>query len=334
MAHKSVMLGEVLEILCKISNSDDNTQTSDKRVYVDCTFGAGGHSEALLIEDPVSELYAFDRDTSVRSYAQKLEEKYDKRFHFQNAKFTEIKKTLEVLYGICKVDRVLMDLGVSSMQLDQEERGFSFMRDGPLNMRMGQGNVVSDTGINSQLNAEYIVNNYDKYELERIIREYGEEYHALKIADAICKYRQNKKISRTLQLSDIVMTVFNTAGKDSSRNSSKIHPATKTFQALRIAVNDELVQIESGVKDMLEILNYGGILCVITFHSLEDSIVKNIFQNITKKIKTNKYKPSYSKNDIIDTAKFIKGGPLFPSREEVLENARSRSAKLRYIIKN
>lgn len=360
MFHKPVLLNEVLSAL----------NPSRGGIYFDCTFGAGGHSRAIFdttlnnINEQANNnkliLHAFDRDKSVEQYTNKIHDldsnKLDskKSFYFHHARFTEIPDIVKLL-KLNSINGALLDLGVSSMQIDQAERGFSFMKNGLLNMDMGRNN--------NGLNAKIIVNQYPEIELANIIYKYGNEKYSRKIAKAICEARKNKinlgdtnGIETTEELSNIIL---NAVG-GYNRYKDTIHPATRTFQALRIVVNDELHEIEMLVNYLIDLLDVNGLLCVISFHSLEDVIVKNAFKNKYKKIKINKYKHKildkssdidngnkYSDNDIdnnsdknnnIDANVKIQLSKTYfmekiiqPASLEVKNNIRARSAKLRIL---
>jgi 16S rRNA (cytosine1402-N4)-methyltransferase len=298
--HYPVLWREVLNYL----------NPSDGKVFVDCTFGAGGHSSLLLQNDAF--VYAIDRDINNKKFADVLSEKYTDKFCFVNEKFSNIKATLEK-YNINKCDGILYDFGVSSMQIDDAERGFSFMRDGDLKMQMGL----------NELSAYDVVNSFDELELQRIIRDYGEERYYKQIAAKICWHRKNRKpIETTKELVDVVKSAF-------WSYHDKIHPATRTFQAIRIATNNELGEIEKSLHDAINMLPNGCVICAISFHSLEDRIVKNVFKNYEiKQKKVNKFKPQEQIISSI-TLEPLCEKVITASEEELRENVRSRSAKMR-----
>lgn len=278
-----------------------------KKTYVDCTFGAGGHSK-LILESTQCNLIGLDRDDSVRQFADNLIQLYHERFKFIQAKFSEISDVIQ-----SEVDGLLFDIGVSSMQINEAERGFSFMRDGPLTMTMGR----------NKISAYELVNNYREEHLAEIILQYGDERAAPKIAKAICHHRKLSPISTTLQLANIVKSVVPKRGK--------IHPATLTFQAIRVFVNDELYELEVGLENAIQKVAVGGKIVVITFQGLEDKIVKNIFKKYTYREHQNKFKKSeFHEERVFDN---LVKGVLKPSQEEVRRNPRSRSAKIRAIIR-
>jgi len=263
------------------------------RFFVDGTLGAGGHSKALLDAHPEIELLiGFDQDAAALAIAQKTLETYAPKVQFVHQNFAEMKSVLPH-----PVDGILLDLGVSSMQLDQGERGFSFMRDGPLDMRMNQ---------ESPLTAEDVVNSWAEADLSEIFRDLGEERKWRECAKAICQARRKKRITTTKELAEIISTVVPRRGK--------IHPATLIFQAIRLAVNQELEVLQRVLRDATQLLALGGRLGVISFHSLEDRIVKNDFRD--------------DANVTILTKK-----PIVATFEESKKNPRSRSAKLRFCEK-
>ncbi len=324
--HIPVMLREVIEVFS--SNFYDKNYS-----FLDMTFGAGGHSEAILMAYNKSRVYAIDRDIHTEIYAKHLSEKYLNRFVFFNTKFSHINFLVKSgNIGMC--DGILFDLGVSSMQLNSKDRGFSFTHNSRLDMRMENNN---STGIDAQ----YLVNYFTENQLADIIFKYGGEKHSKKIAKAIVAFRMNDPIITTHQLADIIEQ---TVGKYYS--NSKIHPATKTFQAIRIAVNNELSEISIGLQSTIPLLKIGGIMIIISFHSLEDSIVKNEFRKMTKKVKHNKYSIFSQNSSSFDNDKYCKiniNDPikmefvnifkkaLTPGRDELITNRRSRSAKMRAI---
>lgn len=298
--HKSVLLNECIQ----------NLNLKDDSVIVDCTLGYGGHSSEILKRIPKGFLYAFDQDKeAIQSASQRLNE-INCNYQIINDNFVNIDK-----YIIDKVDGVLFDLGVSSPQLDEEERGFSFHKDARLDMRMNR---------EKELDAYKVVNEYSFDDLNRIIRDYGEEKYSFSIARGIVEKRKIKKIETTFELVDII--------KDAvpMKYKREHHPARKTFQAIRIEVNDELNVFRKALTKALDLLKVNGRICVITFHSLEDKICKDIFNEVTKNIDGYKDMPIIPKEL---EPKFKKIKTIEPSKEELDENNRSRSAKLRVIEK-
>lgn len=250
--HEPVMVKEVVEMLL----------VNKKGIYVDGTIGGAGHACALL-ENTDCFLVGIDRDDEALLFAEKKLARFGKRKILVKANFVELGEILKKL-DIEKVDGVLFDLGVSSHQLEKPERGFSFSFEAPLDMRMDQ---------NYEISAYDVVNSFAQSDLENIIRSYGEEKMAARIATAIIRQRRSAPIETTTQLAAIVAKAI-----PAKFRMRKIHPATKTFQAIRIAVNNELSNIKPAINSAVEALKTGGRLCVISFHSLEDRIVKNEFQ--------------------------------------------------------
>lgn len=288
----------------------------DGDIIVDGTFGAGGYSRALL-QEASCKVIAFDRDPEVKLLADALAREFAPgHFLFFAERFGAM---LEVLQnaGITQVDAIVLDVGVSSMQIDDAERGFSFAKDAALDMRMSQAGV----------SAADVVNNYSESELARILFEYGEERDARRIARSIVNNRQLAPITTTKQLADLVKAAVRGAGK------MKIHPATRTFQALRIEVNQELAELEAALRAAEHLLKPGGRLVVISFHSLEDRIVKQFMLSRSDRAqKISRHDPAaLLPNSTSQTAIFelTPTRAIAPSEQEVTTNPRARSAKLR-----
>ena len=300
--HKSVLLNECLEYL-------NLTETS---IVVDCTLGYGGHSSHILEKIKRGFLFAFDQDKDAIKYSDERLGQISNNYEIIYSNFINIEAELKKR-NVSKVDGILYDLGVSSPQLDFKERGFSFHEDAPLDMRMDQNNSLS---------AYEVVNNYSENELVRIFFDYGEEKYSKKIAREIVKQRQQKEIKTTMELVEIIK---NSVPKKYKREH---HPARKVFQAIRIEVNKELDVFEKSLYQALDMLKVNGRICVITFHSLEDSICKKIFNEVSKIDEMAKKLPI-----VPDTylPKFKVIAKVKPSDEEILENKRARSAKLRVI---
>ena len=297
--HFPVMLNEVLECL----NPQDN------KTYVDATFGNGGYSLAIL-NAAKCNLIAIDRDPNVLPRAQEFKQQFGNRFTFISGRFGNISELISN-----PVDGFVFDIGVSSMQLDEPLRGFSFNKEAPLDMRM------SCNG----LSAADIVNSMDEHELADLIYNFGEEKKSRQIAHKIALYRKNKKIETTTELSQIICSVI-------KPSFNAIHPATRTFQALRIAVNDELQELKNGLAKATELLNPQGKIVVVDFHSLEDRIVKNFFNSLNGKSSgVSRYLPQPESNKPILFTKVSK--TITPSEQECSANPRSRSAKLRFAVK-
>ncbi len=300
--HEPVMVKEVVEMLL----------ADKKGVYVDATVGGGGHAQAIL-ENTQAFVVGIDRDEEALSFAQKKLARFGRRKVLVNANYSELGEVLKNL-DIEKVDGVLFDLGVSSRQLDKPERGFSFNAEARLDMRMDG---------RAKLTASDIVNKYEQKELAQIIRYYGEEKMAARIARAIVTKRKSAPIETTTQLAAVV-----TGAIPVKFRGRKIHPATKTFQAIRIAVNNEIEEIKPALHAATDALKTGGRLCVISFHSLEDRVVKNEFRSLAGGCACPKDMPfcicgRQAKLKLL-TAKAQK-----PSAEEVQANPRARSARLR-----
>ncbi|WP_264723242.1 16S rRNA (cytosine(1402)-N(4))-methyltransferase RsmH [Wolbachia endosymbiont (group A) of Sphecodes monilicornis] len=289
MTHTPVLLKEMLSLL----------SPQDGGIYVDATFGAGGYSKAIL-ESADCKVYAIDRDETVTKFYDDLSVRYPDRIKLFIEKFNNIKNLLDS-NNIEGIDGIVFDIGVSSMQLDNGDRGFSFLHDGPLDMSMDNS---------SYINASTFVNALREEEIANTIYNYGGERHSRKIARAIINARKKKTIKTTFELADIVRSVV-------FRGKSKIDPATRTFQAIRIWVNDELGELEKGIKAASEILSENGKLIVVTFHSLEDRIVKTFFKDLCA--------------TDCKTFSLLNKKVIEASIEEVSANPRSRSAKLRAI---
>ena len=278
-------------------------------IIVDCTLGYGGHSSEILKKVNNGYLYAFDQDVDAIEFSQKRLSEINNNYEIINSNFVNIKEELK-RRNIDKVDGILYDLGVSSPQLDENERGFSFHKDARLDMRMDK---------NNSLDAEKVVNEYSYKDLVNIFRNYGEEKYSTSIARGIINSRP---IHTTLELVEVIK---NNVPEKYRREH---HPARKIFQAIRIEVNDELNVFEKSLKDSLDLINIGGRICVITFHSLEDKICKNIFNSVSKIDDNLKHLPIIPK-EYLPKYKVIK--TIEPSKKEVEDNSRSRSAKLRII---
>lgn len=304
-AHHPVMLGEVLAAIAP----------QDGDVIVDGTFGAGGYSAAFL-EAAQCAVYGIDRDEGALVRGKTLGGRYTGRLKVLRGKFADMVRLLEA-EGVSAANGVALDLGVSSMQLDDPERGFSFRNDGPLDMRMG-GASNPDTQ-----SAASVIASIDETGLADMIWRYGEERKSRSIAKAIVAARREVPITRTRQLADIVSRAVKRKGRD------KIHPATRTFQALRIFVNDELGQLEKGLQAAERLLAPQGRLAVVSFHSLEDRIVKSFLRQRSGSVpRTSRYLPS-PPNSRTATFSLQFRGAQKPSNDETAENARARSARLR-----
>ena len=282
---------------------------------IDATFGGGGYSKTILEKFNVNQLLAIDRDPISKIFAKEIESKFS-NFTLINDKFSKIEEIVNnTKFKDKKFDIILFDIGTSSNQIDNAQRGFSFNKSGPLDMRMGA----------SDKNAYDIINNYEEKNLADIIYQYGEERYSRVIAKEIVKNRKIKFISDTIELSNIIKKCL--PKKNQLKN--KIHPATKTFQAIRIYVNDELNELKTSLENTLKILNKDGLILVVSFQSLEDRIVKDFFNhNSGKRWRSSRHYPELP-DKLATQLKIITKKPILPSASEILENPRSRSAKLR-----
>ncbi|MDO5003124.1 MAG: 16S rRNA (cytosine(1402)-N(4))-methyltransferase RsmH [bacterium] len=306
MKHISVLLEEAVNAL----NLDENS------IVVDATLGYAGHSSEILKRIKRGRLFAFDQDSEAIKYSTDRLTSVGTNFTIIKSNFVHLKEKLNEL-GVEKVDACLFDLGVSSPQLDEQERGFSYHLDAKLDMRMNQEQDFS---------AYDVVNTYSKEELTKIFNDYGESKFSRNIANKIIEYRKTKNIETTLELAEIIKTAVPMKFRIDK------HPAKQIFQAIRIEVNHELDVIEPALEQALSMLNVGGRVAVITFHSLEDRIVKRYFKNVSEidiKVKglpniPEEYLPDY---------KLVVNKAILPSKEELENNKRARSAKLRVIEK-
>lgn len=302
-SHKPVLLDEVLDALSLHGDG----------MFLDGTVGGAGHSSAIASKLTTGKLIALDRDDTAIAVASERLSRFGDRAEVVKSNFADMAKVCEDK-GIDALDGILLDLGVSSHQLDTPERGFSYMHDAPLDMRMDR---------TAPLDAAYVVNNYEKSELIRIIRDYGEEKFAGKIAEKICKRREERPIERTGELVEIIKSAFPDGGR-----YLKHHPAMRTFQAIRIEVNGELEIIANTVRDAVNLLAPGGRLAIITFHSLEDRAVKEAFAQLAQGCTCPRDFPVCvcgNKPKI----KIVSKKPIVSSPEELKENPRAHSAKLR-----
>ena len=301
MLHKSVLLSE----------SISNLNIKNGGVYVDATLGFGGHSSEILKKNKKGMLICFDQDNEAINYSREYLSKFGNNFTIIKSNFVNMKSELNKL-GITKVDGILFDLGVSSVQLDEAERGFSFHKDAKLDMRMNQ---------DQELSAYEVVNTYSFKDLVRILTKYGEEKYASSIARNIIKYREKKNIETTLELSEIV----NSSVPMKVRREK--NPSRKTFQAIRIEVNNELEVLSSALEQAIDLLDINGRICVITFHSLEDRIVKQTFKKYSEVDKMFKNLPEIPE-EYKPILKLI-GKSITPGNNELEENNRARSSRLR-----
>jgi 16S rRNA (cytosine1402-N4)-methyltransferase len=300
--HIPVMLSEVIEAL----------DPRDGKHFIDGTFGAGGYTRGLL-EAARCSVLAIDRDPGAAKFAQALEELFPGRVKFVLGRYAEMREIAE-REGIAAIDGVALDLGVSSMQLDEPERGFSFSQDGPLDMRMGaEGLTASD-----------LVNALPERDLAAILSTLGEEKRARSIARAIVARRAEAPILRTGELADIVARVLG------RRHDETKHPATRTFQALRLYLNDELLQLARGLSAAEHLLKPKGRLAVVTFHSLEDRIAKRFFAARSMPApRASRHLPEQGGSTFLPSFRLLNRRPLSPSKDEIRLNPRARSARLR-----
>ena len=300
--HLSVLLPEVLAVLGPLED----------KLIVDGTFGAGGYSRAFL--DGGARVVAFDRDIRVRPFADALAGEFPGRFQWVNRRFSEMAEGLAEL-GHAACDAIVLDIGVSSMQLDEAERGFSFLRDGPLDMRMStDGRSAAD-----------IVNDDTKEDIAHVIWLYGEEHRSRAIAAAIVNRRKERPFARTLDLAEVVERALG------GRRGAPTHPATKTFQGLRIAVNDELGELERALAAAAGLLKDDGVLAVVTFHSLEDRIVKTFFNEQSGKVPGGSRHAPQKAATRLPLYDLITPKAVAPSEAELTANPRARSARLRAV---
>lgn len=299
--HIPVMVPEILKYL----------EVSSGGRYIDCTLGEGGHTKSLLeASNPGGEVLGIDADHEAIEVSKNRLEEYGERFIYENSNFKNIKK-IAMKSKFVPCHGILFDLGVSSLQLDKESRGFSFRRKAPLDMRFS---------INQTLTAQDVLNTFSESEISDILYQYGEERQSRKIAKLII---ENRPLSNADELSDLIK-------KNIRQTNYKINPSTKTFQALRIYINEELNSLSQALEQSLEILGVGGRMAVISYHSLEDRIVKNFFK------KESKYcicPPNIPECDCghFPKLKIITKKPVSPSQSEIEANKRSRSAKLRVV---
>ena len=297
--HFPVLLNEIISILSPHYGG----------TFIDCTFGQGGYSKKIL-ENNKNKILAIDRDIDSKAIIEQSKKKYQSRFEFQNKKFSEVlnlSKNLKDLKGI------IFDLGYSTKQIKDPKKGLSFNTKGKLNMKMGFNNFSADD----------VVNKLEQKDLAKIFKVFGEENSSNIISKRIISFRKNKNI----QTEDLV-NIINTVKK---RRFSKIHNATKVFQALRIIVNKEISELIYGLINSFKLLPVGGVIVIVTFHSIEDKIVKFFLKNYSENKNSSRYLPSKKENKHL--FKLIEKKPIVPSKKEISLNSPSRSAKLRYATK-
>ena len=302
-SHFPVMLSEIIDI----------SSPSKGGFFVDCTFGGGGYAREIL-KFPNTRVIGLDRDATVLSIAKKLKKRFKKRFKFYQLRFSQIDKILNNV----QVDTIIFDLGLSSIQLKDFKRGFSFKSKDNLDMSMGL----------TDISAQQAINNLSEEQLKLIIKILGEEKEASKIAKNIVRARSEKKITRVDQLVAIIE-------KSKKKNFyTKINPSTKTFQALRIFVNKEITELINGIIKATKILKPGGKILIVSFHSIEDKIVKYFFNNFSlNRSKPSRYLPEENNDNFMLFEKYT-NKVIKPTASEIKKNSSSRSAKLRFAIRN
>jgi 16S rRNA (cytosine1402-N4)-methyltransferase len=300
-SHQPVLLQEMITYLAPQADE----------TFIDATFGAGGYSKEILKSNKC-KVYGIDQDRDALKFANGLEQQYPNRFLFIKGNFGSLESIAETM-GISKVNGIVFDIGVSSMQLDEAARGFSFSKAAPLDMRMDQ---------DSKTTAKEIINYTPENDLANILYEYGGEKKSRRIASAIVKARKIKPIETTIELADIILQAV-------GKYNDTIHPATRSFQAIRIQVNQEIEHLRDGLKAAAKLIEKNGRILVVTFHSLEDKIVKEYFNSLCgKEANVNRHLPSQLKSHTPDFEFLIKG-VIEASPAEIKNNPRARSAKLR-----
>ncbi len=298
--HYPVLLNEIISIITPQHGG----------TFIDCTFGQGGHTKEILKYDK-TQVIALDRDLESEKIAEKIKDTYKERLIFKNQKFSDLKNLK--LKNI-EIKGIIFDLGYSYNQIKDPKKGLSFNSTGELNMKMGLNNF----------SAKDVVNKLESKELEKIFKYFGEEKEAKIIARNIVKERKIKKID--------TKTLVNIIDKSKRKKNFKIHSSTKVFQALRIFVNKEISELIFGLINATKVLKKDGVLAVITFHSLEDKIVKYFFRSLSQNRSVSRYQPQLK--EIKNLLKLPQKKPIIPSKKELNENLPSRSAKLRYVIKD
>lgn len=303
--HKPVLLQEMLT----------NLAPKAGETYLDATFGAGGYSKAIL-QSTNCKVYAIDRDDNAQKFVDDVKKNFGDNFTFLKGQFSNCQKLLKS-QDVSQIDGMVLDIGVSSMQLDDKSRGFSFDSDAKLDMRMDQENSLS---------AYEVVNEFSEKELAKIIKEFGDEPKAKLIAKRIIEQRRAKPVTSCRDLASIVKSLY--------RGYFKTDPATRTFQALRIFVNQELEELKLALNSSLELLKKGGRLVVVSFHSLEDRIVKNFLKKEAGLDKTySRYQPEISSQNLKHNFHLVTKSAISPTKEEIANNPRSRSSRMRVAIK-
>ena len=297
--HFPVLLNELISIISPLYGG----------TFIDCTFGQGGYSEKIL-ENKQNNIIALDRDKDVLGSTSKLQKKYDKRFKFYNLKFSQLD---QIKLKNHKIKGIIFDLGYSFNQIKNSQKGLSFSDKGKLNMRMG----INDFSANE------IISNMDENNLAKVFKVFGDEKYSKKIAKKIVEKRKDK----TIKTEDLVQIIDNVK----KYQKTKIHNSTKVFQALRILVNEEISELINGLVKSFNLIPVGSIIAVVTFHSIEDKIVKFFFKHYSEQRNSSRYLPD---NEVSEKCfKLINKKPILPSANEIKQNPPSRSAKLRYGIK-
>ena len=305
--HIPVMINEVIKYL----------EPKDGEVYVDCTFGRGGYTKRMLDSANV-DVFSIDCDPDAKDFAKTFQKDLSnkEKFHFLEGNFGDIEALLNER-NIEKVDAIVLDLGISSVHVDDGSRGFSFSKEAKLDMRMSKKGY----------SAYEFINQSDERTIADVIYKYGEEQKSFRIAKKIIEARKEGPITTTTELAEIVRSVF-------PKKYTKIDSATKTFQAIRIYVNDELQNLELALDASEKLLNEGGRLIVVSFHSLEDSIVKQFLKiRCTKGASNSRYLPSEVEEEFVPRFSYLSRKAVKPSRDEILSNVRSRSARLRAAVR-
>ncbi len=297
--HFPVLLNELISIISPLYGG----------TFIDCTFGQGGYSEKIL-ENKQNNIIALDRDKDVLSNTAKLQKKYDKRFEFYNLKFSQLD---QIKLNNHKIKGIIFDLGYSFNQIKNSQKGLSFSDKGKLNMRMG----INDFSAND------IISNMDENNLAKVFKVFGDEKYSKKIAKKIVEKRKDK----TIKTEDLVQIIDNVK----KYQKTKIHNSTKVFQALRILVNKEISELINGLINSFNLIPVGGIIAVVSFHSIEDRIVKFFFKHYSEQRNSSRYLPGADLSE--RCFKLINKKPIIPSSNEISRNPPSRSAKLRYGIK-
>ena len=297
--HFPVLLNELISIISPLYGG----------TFIDCTFGQGGYSEKIL-ENKQNNIIALDRDKDVLSSTSKLQKKYDKRFKFYNLKFSQLD---QIKLKNHKIKGIIFDLGYSFNQIKNSQKGLSFFDKGKLNMRMG----INDFSANE------IISNMDENNLAKVFKVFGDEKYSKKIAKKIVEKRKNS----TIKTQDLVQIIDHVK----KYQKTKIHNSTKVFQALRILVNEEISELINGLVKSFNLIPVGSIIAVVTFHSIEDKIVKYFFKHYSEQRNSSRYLPY---NEVSEKCfKLLNKKPILPSANEIKQNPPSRSAKLRYGIK-